>query len=40
VIKGGAWNSSHSEYMYVTDRYGHPPRGRNNDFGFRCVLHF
>jgi formylglycine-generating enzyme required for sulfatase activity len=40
LIKGGAWNVSNPDHLCVTDRYGHPPRGRLNDCGFRCVLHF
>jgi formylglycine-generating enzyme required for sulfatase activity len=37
LLKGGAWNVSNPEYLRSTDRYGHPPRGRLNDAGFRCV---
>ncbi len=37
VIKGGAWNVSNPEHLRATDRGGHPPRGRLNDCGFRCV---
>ena len=38
VFKGGAWNVSNPEHLRATDRYGHPPRGRLNDTGFRCVF--
>ena len=37
IIKGGAWNVSNPEHLRVNDRYGHPPRGRLNDGGFRCT---
>ena len=39
-VRGGAWNIEASNvFMQAHDRYGHPPRGRLNDFGFRIVLH-
>lgn len=37
VIKGGAWNVSHPDYLRAIDRGGNSPRGRLNDCGFRCV---
>jgi formylglycine-generating enzyme required for sulfatase activity len=37
VFKGGAWNVRNPEYLRANDRYGHPPRGRLNDGGFRCA---
>lgn len=37
IMRGGAWNVSNPEYLRATDRYGHPPRGRLNDAGFRCI---
>jgi formylglycine-generating enzyme required for sulfatase activity len=40
LLKGGAWNVSNPEYLRATDRYGHPPRGRLNDAGFRCVYRY
>jgi formylglycine-generating enzyme required for sulfatase activity len=40
LLKGGAWNVSNPEYLQATDRYGHPPRGRLNDAGFRCVYRY
>ena len=37
VFRGGAWNVSNPEHLSPTDRYGHPPRGRLNDVGFRIA---
>ena len=37
LFKGGAWNVTNPVGLSVLDRYGHPPRGRLNDAGFRCV---
>lgn len=38
--RGGAWNSSaQNVFLQATDRFGHPPRGRLNDFGFRIGLY-
>jgi formylglycine-generating enzyme required for sulfatase activity len=39
-VRGGAWNTDASNVLFeANDRYGHPPRGRLNDFGFRIVMH-
>lgn len=39
-VRGGAWNiDAANVFLQANDRYGHPPRGRLNDFGFRIVLH-
>jgi formylglycine-generating enzyme required for sulfatase activity len=39
-VRGGAWNiDAQNVFLQATDRYGHPPRGRLNDFGFRIVWH-
>ena len=35
VFKGGAWNVSNPEHLRANDRYGHSPRGRLNNAGFR-----
>jgi formylglycine-generating enzyme required for sulfatase activity len=40
ISRGGAWNVSNPEHLRANDRYGHPPRGRLNDAGFRCALHY
>jgi formylglycine-generating enzyme required for sulfatase activity len=37
LIRGGAWNVRHPDYLRATDRGGNSPRGRLNDCGFRCV---
>ncbi|MEM7331588.1 MAG: SUMF1/EgtB/PvdO family nonheme iron enzyme [Chloroflexota bacterium] len=37
VVKGGAWNISHPEYLRAIDRTGTGPRGVLNDGGFRIV---
>jgi formylglycine-generating enzyme required for sulfatase activity len=40
-VRGGAWNiEAQNIFLQATDRYGHPPRGRLNDFGFRIGLYF
>jgi formylglycine-generating enzyme required for sulfatase activity len=40
-VRGGAWNiEAQNIFLQATDRYGHPPRGRLNDFGFRIGLFF
>jgi formylglycine-generating enzyme required for sulfatase activity len=39
-VRGGAWNiDAQNVFLQAADRYGHPPRGRLNDFGFRIVWH-
>lgn len=39
-VRGGAWNiDALNVFLQATDRYGHPPRGRLNDFGFRIGLY-
>lgn len=39
-VRGGAWNiDAMNVFLQATDRYGHPPRGRLNDFGFRIGLY-
>ena len=39
-VRGGAWNiGAQNVFLQATDRYGHPPRGRLNDFGFRIGLY-
>jgi formylglycine-generating enzyme required for sulfatase activity len=39
-VRGGAWNiDAQNVFLQATDRYGHPPRGRLNDFGFRIGLY-
>jgi formylglycine-generating enzyme required for sulfatase activity len=39
-VRGGAWNiDAMNVFLQANDRYGHPPRGRLNDFGFRIALH-
>ena len=39
-VRGGAWNiDAQNIFLQATDRYGHPPRGRLNDFGFRIGLY-
>ena len=40
LLKGGAWNVSNPEHLRAIDRYGHPPRGRLNDAGFRCAYYY
>lgn len=37
AMRGGAWNSSRTEYIRAIARYGHPPRGQLNDAGFRIA---
>ena len=38
--RGGAWNVGNPDHLQVSDRACHPPRGRLNDAGFRCVLRY
>ena len=39
-VRGGAWNiDALNVFLQATERYGHPPRGRLNDFGFRIGLY-
>lgn len=38
-VRGGAWNiDAMNVFLQANDRYGHPPRGRLNDCGFRIAL--